>query len=29
VFEVVTGNPDSQRFATHGHSLKLVVDSAE
>jgi len=29
VFEVVTGNPDSQRFATHGHSLKLVADSAE
>jgi hypothetical protein len=29
VFEVVTGNPESLRFATHGHSLKLVVDAAE
>ena len=28
VFEVVTGNPGGGRFATHGHSLKLVVDSA-
>ena len=27
VFEVVTGNPESNRFATHGHSLRLVVDS--
>jgi len=27
VFEVVTGNPDSDRFATHGHSLRLVVDA--
>jgi hypothetical protein len=29
VFEVVTGTPEGGRFATHGHSLKLVVDSAE
>ena len=29
VFEVVTGNPEGGRFATHGHSLRLVVDSAE
>ena len=29
VFEVVTGSPDGGRFATHGHSLRLVVDSAE
>ncbi len=28
-FEVVTGNPKgSGRFATHGHTLRLVVDSA-
>jgi hypothetical protein len=27
-FEVVTGNPESIRFATHGHSIRLVVDSA-
>ena len=27
VFEVVTGNPDSDRFASHGHSLRLVVDA--
>ena len=29
VFEVVTGQPEGGRFATHGHSLRLVVDSAE
>ena len=28
VFDVVTGQPDGGRFATHGHSLRLVVDSA-
>lgn len=28
VFEVVTGSPESQRFATHGHSLRLVVDAS-
>jgi hypothetical protein len=28
VFEVVTGNP-AGRFATHGHTLRLVVDSAD
>lgn len=27
-FEVVTGNPEGGTFATHGHSLRLVVDSA-
>jgi len=27
VFDVVTGNPESERFATHGHSLRLVVDA--
>jgi hypothetical protein len=28
-FEIVTGNPqDSGPFATHGHTLKLVIDSA-
>jgi hypothetical protein len=28
-FEVVTGTPKgSGRFATHGHTLRLVVDSA-
>ena len=29
VFEVVTGQPDGGRFAAHGHSLRLVVDSAD
>lgn len=28
-FEVVTGQPEGGHFATHGHSLRLVVDSAE
>jgi len=27
VFEVVTGQPDGGRFASHGHSLRLVVDA--
>ena len=28
MFDVVTGSPEGGRFATHGHSLRLVVDSA-
>ena len=27
VFDVVTGQPEGGRFASHGHSLRLVVDS--
>lgn len=29
VFEVVTGQPEGGRFATHGHSLRLIVDSTD
>ncbi len=28
-FEVVTGMTDGGRFAPHGHSLRLVIDSAD
>jgi len=28
-FEVVTGQPEGGHFATHGHTLRLVVDSPE